>query len=560
MPRNNFRRPRRERHARPQALDGIIGAPSGPRKTHDLVEGSVQRRRIAAHRPMAGVGRRLDNFGRAEGFHAVAQPPMQAAAAQAAVAQPSLLHKTIAPGQSLALPNPKVRQQHRRRWLQVRRWGLKASLAMAVLVMVTVGLLFTKGYLKLHHIFKGGSSAAALQADVDPSHLKGEGDGRVNILLLGIGGAGHDGPDLTDTMLVASIDPVNHKTGLLSIPRDMWVKMPNNFFGNYQKINAAYESGKYKSLGKQDASNANQKAVKAGFDSADQVVEQVLGIPIHYNVLVDFQAFKQAVDSVGGISVNVPTQLYDPSVAWENGWNPVIAKAGVQTMHGQQALLYVRSRETSSDFARTERQRAVMIALKQKILSLGTFSNPLKVSQLLSAFGDNVVTDLSINDAMRLYSLAKQISNTNVQSIGLADPPNNFVTTDSMNGLSVVRPTAGFYNYTAIQNFVRNALRDGFIAKENAQVMVLNGTGTPGLATQVATTLKSYGYSVGTVADAPTHTYSKTVLVDLTKGVDKYTKHYLEQRFGVTAVGKLPDSTIQPGSAKFVIILGSNAT
>ncbi len=180
-----------------------------------------------------------------------------------------------------------------------RKWFFRGGLAVLALLIVTGGLLFGQGLLKLHKVFKGGAAnVAALQANVSPSLLKGEGDGRVNILLLGNGGDGHDGPDLTDTMMLASIDPVNKTADLLSIPRDLWVQVPS--YGS-MKINAAYEVGKYNYLGKIDDSNANTQGVEAGFKLADQVVENVIGVNIDYNALVNFTSFKQAVDSVGGV-------------------------------------------------------------------------------------------------------------------------------------------------------------------------------------------------------------------------------------------------------------------
>jgi len=440
-----------------------------------------------------------------------------------------------------------------------RKWMLRGGLTVAVLLLAVGGLLFYQGLNKVHKVFKGTANRpAALQADVNPQLLKGEGDGRVNILLLGNGGNGHDGPDLTDTMMVASIDPVNKTASLLSVPRDLWVKMPTNFMGANQKINAAYEAGKYSYLGKQDASNSNTKAVEAGFAAADQVVSQVLGISIHYNMVVNFQAFKQAVDSVGGVTVNVPEQLYDPTMAWENHNNPVLALAGTQQMDGVHALLYARSRETTSDFARGQRQRSIILALKDKTLTAGTLSNPVKISSLMSAFGDNMVTDLSLSDAVRLYDLTKGISNENVLSLDLVTPPNKLVTTANLNGISIDQPVAGMDNYTAIQAFVRSSLKDGFIAKENAEIMVLNGTTVAGLATTKANELKSYGYNVNKVDNAPTEAYDKTILVDLSNGADKYTRHYLENRYGVTAVTTLPDTGIKPGTAKFIVILGQD--
>lgn len=437
-----------------------------------------------------------------------------------------------------------------------RRWLLRGGLIIFALLLGVGGVLFAQGYSKVHKVFKGTAGhAAALQAHVDPKLLKGEGDGRVNILLLGNGGSGHDAPDLTDTLLVESIDPVNKTATLLSIPRDLWVQVPN--YGS-MKINAAYEVGKYNYLGKIDASNNNTKAVQAGFALADQVVESVIGIPIHYNALVNFTSFKQAVDSVGGITVNVPEALYDPTMAWENGNNPVLAAAGTQPMDGKKALLYVRSRETSSDFARSQRQRSVILALKDKVLSAGTLSNPIKISQLMNAFGNNMVTDISLSDASRAYAIMKTISNDHIQSLDLVTPPHNLITTANMNGVSIDQPRAGLFQYADVQNFVRSALKDGYLVNENAQITVLNGTKVPGLAAKKADELRTYGYNVVKVDNAPEQTYDKTVVIDLTNGASKYTKHYLENRYGVTSVSQLPGSTIQPGTANFIIILGND--
>jgi LCP family protein required for cell wall assembly len=553
MPKDKFKAPRG------RAVDGFISNFSAGEVPHAGHRLAPQPYNNSPRR-----GRLIGDFSLPEGYHPARRPLMSPHAAPTPASdtteQPALEHTALTHepllGSKAAKEQLKVPKERFGR--RLRRWTRRTALVLLAILLVGGGLLFGKGYLKLHEIFKGGGKAVALQANVDPSQLNGEGDGRINILLLGIGGQGHDGPDLTDTMLVASLDPVNNKADLLSVPRDLWIKEPDNYMGQYQKINAAYEAGKYDYLNEENPSNSNQNAIDAGFKTADEAVSGVLGIPIDYNVLVDFQAFQQAVNTVGGVTVNVPTELYDPTIAWQNNGNPIIAEPGLQTMNGNQALLYVRSRETSSDFARTQRQRSVLVPLKDKALTLGTLSNPFKISSLLSAFGNNVRTDISLSDAEALYSLMKKVSNNNIDSVGLADPPNNFVTTADVDSLSVVEPTAGEFNYSQIQSYVRNTLRDGYLAKENANVMVLNGTDVTDAATNVAATLKSYGYNVGTVGDAPTQNYSKTVIVDLTNGKDKYTAHYLEQRYGVSTVNSLPDSSIQPNGAQFVIIVGEH--
>jgi len=430
---------------------------------------------------------------------------------------------------------------------------LRTATVFGVLLLGTGGLLAWNAYQKFHKVFHGTSTVAALAAKpVTPNLLKGEGDGRVNILLLGIGGPGHDGPDLTDTIVLLSVDPVNDSAVMLSVPRDLWVKQPVNYFGSQQKINAAYESGKYHYLGKLDASSANAGAVEAGFSSIDQVMKTVLDVNINYHMLVNFQAFRQAIDTVGGVSVDVPTALVDPTMAWENHWNPVLAPAGVQQMNGVQALLYARSRETSSDFARGQRQRQILVALKDKVLTAGTLSNPVKIEALMNAFGDNVYSDLSTQGATRLFGIMKKVGDNKINSIGLTDEPHKLITTDHIGNTSVVRPIAGFDNYTDIQTYVRSQIPDGYLVKENAPIAVMGATTTGAAAT--AALLKGYGYRVVSTAVTPQAGLS-TVVVDLSRGKDPFTSHYLESRYGVKAVTSLPTGvSLAATDAKFVII------
>jgi LCP family protein required for cell wall assembly len=421
--------------------------------------------------------------------------------------------------------------------------------------VIVGGLALSQSYFKLHKVFKGGTGlAAALSENVNPDLLKGEGRGRVNILLLGRGGGNHEAPDLTDTLMIASVDPVNHTTTLLSVPRDLWVKLPGH---GQMKLNAAWETGEFSYLGRVRPGSTDPKAITAGYETIDQALKDVLGIEIDYHILVDFQAFKQAVDTVGGVDINVPTDLYDPTMAWENHNNPLLAKAGQQTFDGSTALTYVRSRETSSDFARSERQRSVLLALKGKVINLGTLSNPLKISNLLGTLGDNAQTDLSLGNANRLYGIIKKVNNTSTKSISLADKDMRLVTTTAMNNQSVVMPKAGMFNYEDIQAFVRGQLKDPYIIKENAKVLIVSGTTYPGAAIAKAQELKTYGYNVIGQVDGGGLGSTQTSLYDLTHR-NKYTKNYLEQRFGQKAVNRLSDTSIPTNGADFVIILGSN--
>jgi LCP family protein required for cell wall assembly len=487
--------------------------------------------------------------GKVDGFHPIRQAPRELSVTPEAEETAALLNEPIVLEDFGSRPKKKIRKHPK-----ARRRTKRILLGLSALVILAVAYFGIKIYITERHIFRGGGKAPALAENVNIDQLKGEGDGRINVLLLGIGGPGHDGADLTDTILLMSIDPINKNAALLSIPRDLWVKIPNN---GYQKINAAYPDGKAASRSKSEKDKIN-----SGLNLLDQTLEPVLGIPIHYHALVDFAAFKQGVDSVGGVTFNVPEALYDPTIAWENHNNPYIAKKGVQTMHGQQALLYARSRETSSDFARGQRQRQLLLALKEKIFSLGTLSNPVKIASLLDSFGNNVYTDFSSNDIVRLQQIGSKIPSSSVGSLDLTTPPHNLVTTGNMNGLSIVEPRAGLTDFDAIQSYIRNALKDSFIAKENSQIAIYNSTTIAGLATASANKLKSYGYNVTVVDNTPTATNPAiTTIVDFSKGKDKYTRHYLEQRFKVTSVTSLKSSyglTPPPGTT-FVIILGRDA-
>ncbi len=553
---NNFRRDH-DRKPR-QAVDGILNAPSRPQLT-----GRPFARKIMGGDSFHTTPRTIGDFKRPQGYHAANSPvasPRKGQVMQAKEAsteEASLLHMTLPAGKRFGRKH-KEEKSKRRNGRRIRKISLRSGLAVLAILVLLGGFLIAKGYIKLHKVFKGGGSAAALNSNVNPSLLKGEGDGRVNILLLGRGGEGHAGADLTDTMLLASIDPVNNKASLVSVPRDLWVKTPS---GGNSKINALFADAKSRALNK---NGDKKKAEEAGVKSVQDTVKSVLGVPIHYYAMIDFLAFKQAVDTVGGVDFEVTAQtavserLYDTTIG-----KPYFldVKPGMQHFDGQRALFYSRSRHTSprGDFDRAERQRVFIQALVQKISSAKTYTNPVKVSQLMDTFGDRVSTDMSIDDAMRLMTIGKAIGGS-FESVDFADPAKPLMKTGMIGEQSVVMPAAGIGDYSQIQALVRSKLKDGYITRENASVTVLNGTSLSGLAGQKAEELKSYGYNVGTVADAPTQTYEKTVIVDLTNNGKPYTKNYLEKRYGVKTTSSLPDQTIQAGTANFVIILGKNET
>lgn len=545
---DNFRKFNAPRKTSRGTVDGIAG--SGPRNIPLTRRGSISER----SNPISKV----DDFSRREGFTPNTQNTLKTSSnmhGQAVSTRSTLASKA---GANLKLDLPKSSGERKKKKGKKKRI-LRVSLIFLIIAILAGGFIFGNAFLKARKIFGGGGNAPALEANVDPTKLNGEGDGRVNVLMLGKGGPGHDGADLTDTILIASIDPVQKEASLLSIPRDFWVKTDSG----QSKVNAVYANAKYKILNGKKSSDINDRAEKAGLAAIESEIEEVTGIPIHYHVMIDFAAFEQAINTVGGIDINVDKD----GVVYERLFNTVTrkqyildVKQGQQHFNGERALFYARSRHTSArgDFDRAERQRKVIIALKDKITSAGTYGNPVKINQLVNEFGSHVRSNLSTGEVLRVYEIMKNIDSSKIGSVGLADAPNIFVTTDNINGQSIVRPTAGLYDYSQIQNFIRNTLKDGYIKNENASIAVFNGSTIAGLAAKRADDLKSYGYNITTVANAPNKNTPKTILVDLTGGKKKYTQHYLEQRLKVTAVTTLPDSSINPNGAEFVIILGQN--
>ncbi len=544
---DNFRKFKAsQRTPRSGAVDGFVGTGQAKARAN---------RGVSIGRAHDSSGR-LDSFKGADGFRPNAQAKLRAEGTPVPQTVASHMAATEGAAMKLDLPAASARKGVKNRRKKKR---IIKSVALIFLAFVLVGgFMFGNAFLKARKIFGGGGGAPALNANVDPTKLKGEGDGRVNVLMLGKGGAGHDGADLTDTILILSIDPIQKNASMLSIPRDLWVKSD----GGQSKINAVYANAKYKVLNGKKTSDINERAEQAGLAAIESKIEEVAGIPIHYNVMIDFAAFEKAINTVGGIDINVDKNgvVYERLYDTTRGKPYVLdVKQGPNHFDGQRALFYARSRHTSArgDFDRSERQRAVIIALKNKVMSAGTYSNPVKINQLVNEFGSHVRSNFSTGEVLRVYDIMKGIDSTKIGSLDLVTPPNVLIKSGNINGLSTQQPAAGLFDYSQINSFVRNTLKDGYINNENASIAVFNGSTIVGLAARRADDLKSYGYNITTVANAPTKNYSQTMLVDLTGGKKKYTQHYLEQRLKVTTTTKLPDG-INPNGAEFVIILGQN--
>lgn len=536
---DNFRRRDNQQPRQPGSTDGFFAKRTPSNPGSESMSAS-NRARIGDFSQSADSGAAAWRFGSRDKQDHAARPrqPMRDASG------------------SIRLDLPPDQSTHQKRRFNLRNIFQHKHMprirSVALVLVIAFGSYFiTSAYLKTGQIFQGGGGAVALQDNVDPARLQGEGDGRVNILLLGK----DDAADLTDTIIIASIDPIHDEAALLSIPRDLWVQ-PNAM--GQMKINEVFANARNQALAQQ--LTGRQADIRA-FRTLQDAITDVIGIPIHYYVTVDFDGFRRAIDTVGGVTLDVDQPVRE--VMLIDGERYVLdVGAGQEYFDGYRALAYVRSRKTSprGDFDRSERQREILIGLKDKMLSSGTWSNPARVNALFNDFADNVKTSFAVDEIMRLYEIMTQIAGDGVTSLELVgEEPDNYIVTSSINNLSIQVPRAGMFEYGEIQSFVRNTLRDGYLRSEDATVLVMNGTEQLHYVDQIVEELESYGYNVTEPVDAPSQDYRETILVDMTRGEKKYTKRYLEQRMKTFASSSLPNGlTVDTLDADFVIIIGQN--
>lgn len=242
-------------------------------------------------------------------------------------------------------------------------------------------------------------------------------DGRTNILILGIGGGSHEGADLTDTMMMLSVDNQKPSLAMFSIPRDIWSETLKD------KINSAYHYGEEKQKG-------------GGFILTKAIIEDVVGVPIHYAFMIDFSGFKDVIDLVGGVKVNIPIAFTDPEfpiAGRENDlcggdpkfacrYEPLHFDAGPQLMNGELALKYVRSRhaegDEGSDFARNRRQQDVLVALKVKLTDPGVWFSKRPLT-LYHALDDATDTDMNIGELLTVIKLLIRVPADHIKKISL---------------------------------------------------------------------------------------------------------------------------------------------
>lgn len=401
-----------------------------------------------------------------------------------------------------------------------KKWKIVLAILL-VLIAATFAWFGTSVFSALGKIIANKSNNASpylsFLGDIKPDQLKGEGDGRINILIFGMGGQGHPGGQLADTIIVASFNPNDKTLALLSIPRDLYVPIERHGSG---KINSAYATG------------VTSKSEDGGSELLKKTVSNILDIPIHYYVKADFSGFTKLVDNLGGVDVNVEKAISDPYYPDEKmiGYSPFNISAGEHHLDGKTALKYARSRETTSDFDRSRRQQQLIVAIRNKALSAGVLLNPKKLSDIINVLGNHLRTDMQLPEIQRFFELIKDLDAAKITTKVLDNGDGGLLVNSSNLGGYYLVPKAGVNNFKEIQQFVHQYFSDPYLASENAKIEVSNATDTKGLGSEVSDLLTSYGYNIIKVTSSD-KTFDKTVIYDYTGGKKPFTAQFLANRF-----------------------------
>lgn len=374
---------------------------------------------------------------------------------------------------------------------------------------------------------------------------------RVNILLLGIDKRPDELISRTDTMILVTVDPNTKTAGMLSIPRDLWVAIPGY---EEDRINKAYF------LGDQNDYPGGGPAL------AMKTVQYNLGVPVHFYSQIDFEGFRDIIDTLGGIEIEVPVTIDDPLYPDNNyGYDPFYIEAGTHTLDGYNALRYARTRATAgADFSRARRQQQVLLAVRDKALQIGIIP---KIPELWNTMAGTVETDLQLVDILELAQLVNEINIENIET-GVIDtgytvdyivpetgaqvllplrekiqvlieeifpetepPLEGGPTPEEIEAAQTVQSQARAAQIE--QQAQRQQEIKNFLTQENAGLVVQNGTNQTNLASKTALYLKQQGFNITQFGPADSEGYTNTVIVVYDEG-KIYTLEVLKALFHVT--------------------------
>ncbi len=461
-------------------------------------------------------------------------------------------------------------RRSRRRKSKFFFWTIVVVCILGIVFLASIALAF-KFYSTSKKVIDSNQSASFVEslkdiASSDRKALRGEQYDRINILLVGIAGKNYPGANLTDSIIVASINPKTYQTALLSIPRDLYVQIPDT--NSYTKINALYARAQDK-----DASG------KSGIENLKSAIADITGQPIDYYIALDFDGFKQIINELDGIKVQVPKDLHDERYPGPNySYQTFDIKQGLQTVDGDIALKFARTRhDEDGDFGRAYRQQLILESARSKAFSLETILNIPQLSNLLDTLGEHLRTDIQLSELNSFVDLIKKIdTHTTTNKVLDAGKPDSVMAVSHvyLGGVRafILIPRTG--RYDEIQDISKNIFdlelinrKKAAIKLENTSIAIVNESGVKGFDGKLKNLLDKFDYHTEFGQPKPKETSrryvsksaSDTTVYDLTGGLKPFSLEDLSKKLGAK-ISIYPPDTIssQCKSADFCLVAGSD--
>ncbi len=375
--------------------------------------------------------------------------------------------------------------------------------------------------------------------------------GRTNILVFGTegydmngstgNGMTHDGAQLTDSIMIVSLDQKTKDVALLSIPRDL-------------KVSGACMAGKVNEVF--SCNNENGENEEAGAQAMMDEIGEILGLDFQYYAHVNWGSLINIIDTLGGITVVLDEDISD---YYYTGF---VAKAGEPVqLNGEQALGLARARHGTAggDFTRGNSQQKILTGIVNKVLENGV--GLTEAFNLLNILGDNLRTNFSSDDIKAALKVANGFDMNNIRQVPLVDYENNIyhVKSETINGISYVIPNEGIGRYSEIQKYVDKMFSSNPAAREGAEITILNATGVTGLAGKEADKLEAEGYDVGTISDTEAENCTEKYCIYQLNDTMSATATALSERYGLEVrLGDSLPAGMNASTADFVIIVGQS--
>ena len=475
---------------------------------------------------------------------------------------------------------PEEKQKGRSRRKKGEPKSKKRRIIKWVCITLVVILLSLGGWVLYKAMHAGGNVFKGSILDIIQNQpLKQDENGRSNILVVGTSqdDPGHQAGYLTDSMMIVSVDQKNKNAYMISIPRDLEVHYGQSCIsGNSGKINVYYSC-----VG---GGTDNVESDRAALTKEAAFVGDIMGLDVQYGVNVNYTVMRELINAVGGsITVNIEGDgsvpygiaagsVMDSNFDWKCGSTRAKRMAncaprghfidygpGPATLDAEHALYLAQARGDSeptwglarSNFDREKNQQKIVKAIREKALSAGVLANFTKVTGVIDALGNNLRSTFETSEVRTLVSLAKDIKNEDIQSISLIDGDSPV-----MNGNA--QPTAGMYEFGPLKAYIKKKLSSDPVVREEAKIVVLNGSGVAGVGLTEANSLEAKGFTITDIDNAPAGTYASVEIYQIGKGMSA-TKAKLESMYKVKVKTTAPPVDVVAGT-NFVVIVGKESS